>query len=172
MTQEKIANFYEDLGTRIAFIRDKQRVTLDELSEGKPSTAQSWEQGKMPRPDRWRHISERLGLSEAFIFNGTPVEEKDYAFIETWKHVIGEKGVTYAERLHSPLKVEHPPAKFPDRPMITPRRSEDPARQPATLQDCERYFLEYLQRAEKDPNAGPYIWRQLQKHFPLDEFEE
>jgi len=88
--QEEITTFYEDLSKRIRFIREKKGITLKELANGSASTAQSWEQGKQPRKPKWRGISERLGLSESFIFLGKPRSKEDYDFIATFRNEIGE----------------------------------------------------------------------------------
>lgn len=88
--QEKIALSSASFANRLAFLRDRQRVTLSELAEGKASTAKSWEEGKTPRGDKWQGIAQRLRLSEIFIFHGRPETSEDYAFIEKWRNEIEE----------------------------------------------------------------------------------
>lgn len=49
----------------------------------------------------------------------------------------------------------------------------DPRFQPRaepTMQKCSEYFSEYLHRASQHEGGLGYVWRLLQKHFPLDEF--
>jgi len=86
--QEKITLSSADVAKRIAFLREKQGATLAEIGGGKASTAKSWEEGKMPRRDKWQGIAERLGLSESLIFIGRPESEADYAFIAKWRNEI------------------------------------------------------------------------------------
>lgn len=86
--QEKFPLFSADVGNRLAFLRDKQGVTLETLGDGHPTTAQSWEQGKSPRRAKWGGIAKRLGLSESLIFMGRPDSDADYAFLVNWRNLI------------------------------------------------------------------------------------
>jgi hypothetical protein len=67
-------------------------VTLAQLGGGSASTAGSWEEGKLPRQDRWEGISERLGLSWHLISAGLPSSEKDYAFLRHYRNQIDWRG--------------------------------------------------------------------------------
>jgi len=88
--QGKITLSSADIASRIAFIREKQGVTLITLGEGKASTAQSWIGGKTPRRDKWGGIAGRLGVSEMLIFMGKPESPGDYAFLRKWRNEIAD----------------------------------------------------------------------------------
>lgn len=86
--QDKFPLFSANIGDRIAWLRSKRGLTLSALGDGRPTTAQSWEDGKMPRRAKWAGIASRLGLSEEFIFLGKPRAPEDYEFIVKWHYEI------------------------------------------------------------------------------------
>jgi len=64
--------------------------------------------------------------------------------------------------------------KTPSSSVIGNRMTIDPRfSAPATRRDCEEYFAELMRRvaAHGDANDFPAIYKQLQKVFPLQEFE-
>lgn len=192
--QAKISLFSTDVGKRIAYLRDRRGVTLDTLGEGRPTTAQSWERGKMPRRPKWQGIAQRLGLSESFIFMGRLETEADYAFIAKWRNEIEGADSLLAVRaaatqIHAerrePATVgqveesrgtyEKPPLAISASAATTARRVEiNPAYSPRPAepseQECVDHFLTYLGHARNTPGGvGVVMWK-LQKQFPLDDF--
>lgn len=87
----QVANrkFYEDFGTRIRVIREKRGLSLAELSGGTASTANSWQNGSLPRADRWDEIAKRLQVSSSFLISGKPIFDEDYEFIAKYRDEIG-----------------------------------------------------------------------------------
>lgn len=65
--------------------------------------------------------------------------------------------------------VEETPARYE---MVASRIPEQ--RAPATRQDCENYFEQYLDAAERDgdPNNFPEVMRRLRRQFKLDDWED
>lgn len=156
-------------------MREKQGLTLSELGDGRPTTAQSWERGKEPRRKNWQGISERLGLSELFIFSGRPESQADYAFIAKWTDEIEDlkersapqiKDTEYNQRDGSPPRVREG-----RRVLMAPNVS--PHRKPSSRVDCEDYFNKLLDAAEEsgEPNAFPVIHDRLRKLLPIHEWE-
>lgn len=174
--QEQLRNFYDNFGTRIAFIRDKRGLTLGQLSEGAASTAKSWEAGSLPRPDQWEPIAKRLGLSVSLVFLGDPKTREDFDFVAKFADEIGlppksqagsSKSSDYRNSGSQDSLAEEPGAsRLPK--MLDPRFQ--PRAEP-TLQMCKDYIEEYLRRADAQPGGIGYAWVKLQKQFPLDEFE-
>ena len=79
--QDKFPLFSASIGDRIRWIRQKQGLTLSDLADGRASTAGSWEEGKLPRSDKWQGIAERLRVSWNLISSGWPRSDEDYVFL-------------------------------------------------------------------------------------------
>lgn len=92
MSQENFPLFSASIGERIRWLRSKRGLTLAQLGDGSASTAGSWEEGKLPRGDRWQGITERLGATWTFISTGVPTSEADYGILRQYRNEIQWKG--------------------------------------------------------------------------------
>lgn len=177
--QEKFAISSADLGKRIAFLREKQGVTLSKLGGGKASTAKSWEENKAPRREKWSGVAETLGLSEVFIFMGRPEEPADYAFVEKYRNEIAESDEWLRSKRVNvrsfPAFDDSAASRIPidegHRRHVQIREGFQPPAPTPTPQDCLKHLEEYLRRAEREPGGLGYAYRLLLKDFPLDEFD-
>lgn len=121
----------------------------------------------MPRNDLWEGIASKLGVSVSLLFLGHPKTSADYDFL-----------AKYADEIAIPAtaKVGDNPARVRvsgDGPqtMVASRISPAPGA-PSSRADCEVYFAELLDEAERsgNPNAFPVIHDRLKKKFPLSEW--
>lgn len=178
--QAPLRNFYDDFGTRLAFLRAKRGIPLASLAGGKASTAKSWEQGSIPAASRWEEIAEKLGLSPSFVFLGQPRLREDYDFIAKYGDEIGEP--TGDSAVHEPPASYGDPtppraATSPPPPVPTRRPVEltPPYRLPPdtpTEQQCLEYLRAYLQAGREVPGAAAHTWLELQEKFPLSRWKK
>ena len=176
--QAKISLFSADIGKRIAYFRERQGVTLSRLADGKPATAKSWEEGKAPRHDRWHGISERLGLSEIFIFHGLPRTPEDYAFVAKYAYEIEEA----PEWLQDPSrdksgdfglikKTERTTQKATfNRGMKLNPGFHLPVN--VTREQIEEYLRRILDEAESVPGWLGYVHGVLRKHLDIADLKK
>lgn len=157
--QQKFTLSSANIASRIAFIREKQGVTLTTLGEGKASTAQSWIGGKTPRRDKWIGIAERLGVSEMLIFMGRPAASEDYAFIRRWRNDIADAddllGASNEFREDSASYGAASGRRRPELPLA---------------EECLAYFREFLSKADGDPVRMAWILQELHDRFPLNKW--
>jgi len=159
--QDQITNFYDNFGMRLHFMRQARGLTLSELSSGSASTAQSWETGIYPRTRKWREISEKLGLSEPFIFKGIPAIASDYEFIRMHRSEIGDP----------------PPTWAPENKDIRENAGNllSSANLIADASTVLSFMRPWFDAMIKNPNIAPYVLGELKKHLPHEDlriFEE
>lgn len=158
--QGKISLSSADLASRLAFLREKQGITLEKLADGRPSTAQSWMDGKQPRRDKWDGIADRLGLSEVLVFFGRPESEADYAFIEKWRNEIEE-----SESLLSSYRWNGEDMTTEE---LEPPASARTVR--AVIKACENHLKAFIETTEGSTDKLSWLLVELRDRFPLNKW--
>jgi transcriptional regulator with XRE-family HTH domain len=159
MTQEKIKELPDEFGERLRWFRNERGLSQAELGKSVSRTATSiseWEKGASePSLDQIAKMAEVLRVSPARLAYGPMAEEEQAHYVNSRDKIHG------GGRTKPPLVTE----------MLNPR-FQPAATDSPTLESCASYFAEFLERAKNAPGAAGWTWRQLQKHFPLDEFDD
>lgn len=159
--QELLRNFYDDFGTRIAFIRAKRGLSLAALAGGTASTAKSWEAGSRPSPDKWEAIAARVGLSSSLVMMGIPRLREDYDFVAKYQDEIGTPPSGMSTDTAGPgMVMEGPPASY--LPSGAGGLSDSAL---AITEEIQKRFYAVVSAADGDPSRLGWINEQLAQHL-------
>jgi len=137
-------------------------------------------------PDRFRQIRGQLGLTQQQLADRLFLSRNYIAKIESGVQEPSARVLRDLELLRvdsgNSASLQHhyrdsgsreaPPVGMVEErtsPMVDPRFQP---RSDPTPQMCFDHFQRFLALAAEQPGGVGYTWHQLQKHFPLDEFEE